>query len=1148
MRKLFEKWLNDNLLSFENQDFVYFIAEKTYLLLDLKNEKIIDNKFSLILSAEEKALLQEEIDFVVFLWGDKFYYTPSDKIKNPQFNVLRYIGQRNQDEIPFLGIHGKYELLNGSRGYSEWCKKAKFLNIKTLGICEKNTLAGTLDFQEECKKNGIKPILGETIAVRIESGTSSFIALGKVFVINETGWKNLLLINTEINVNNPSRYINELRLLELSEGLVFVFHPAYFPYDKNRVKLYSEVFLKCYFQLDTCQYNNEETDKQYLLNSDKYLKDSNINPILINDAYYLEKEDFEIKSTLNLISGERDLLSDSQWFKTYDEVIDLLKDLFSSEESFIDIMLKGVESLSEVEELCSFTIETGRFKLPQYKMTDEEKKLFSNNEELFFHLLSKNFEEKIINKGLDFEVYSERLEKEIDVIKKGGVIDYFLILWDVVRFCKENNILTGIGRGSAGGALTSYLLDIIRINPIEYKLLFERFLNEGRIKKSLPDIDLDVEGLNREKVKQYFEQKYGHDKFCSLGTYTSLMLKAAIKDISRTQGIEIPLVQKISNAIVDPKADWSELFNLSLSDPLLRKFISDNPKLINLIQLCHTQPRSASVHACATVLVPSNESIFTSIPIRKTEDGLLVSEWEGEFIEKAGYLKEDLLGLLQLDKFRMIIDLVKQNYNEDVDIYSIPLDEKEVYTMFQKALVGDVFQFGSKGLAPYLVQVKPEHIEDLIAINALYRPGPIEGNAHMEFIDLRHGDKQPVYYPKTEEITKPTYSLIVYQEQIMQICQTVGGLTLIEADDIRKILDKKKLDQLVNYKDKWFNNAYSNGYSEELAQELWDKMVAFGSYAFNRSHSAAYAITGYTCQYLKWKYPLPFWITALEHASEDNVLRYLSEISNSSTIEVAPPDINKSSEKFIADFSTNKILWSISKVKQCGPVAVQGIFEARNKNGQFFSLEEFLERVEKSKVNKSSVENLIIAGAFDELESIKFPAERRALIEEYRVKNNIKVDPQKDWFELNKSSKSFYEDWFWSMLQKQVSGLAFFDYVSLVQQSGQWNMRTFSTVSEIHNLLNADIKRKRVVTAGFIQEIEEKESKKGSWMKILIEQNYEFVYLYLWSDLYEKFAKDIRDKEGNILIFNGRVVFDTFKKENIIQAEEDFKIEILSKI
>lgn len=935
---------------------------------------------------------------------------------------------------------------------------------------------------------------------------------------------------------------------------------------------------------------------------------------------------------------------------------------------------------------------------------------------------------------------------------------------------------------------------------------------EIKIGGSLPDIDLDIEGLNREKVKQYFENKYGHDKFCSLGTYTSLMLKAAIKDISRTKGLEIPLVQKISNAIIDSKSEWSELFNLSLSDPLLKKFIIEHSDIINLIELCYAQPRSASVHACATLLVPKDESIFTSVPLRTTDDGMLVSEWEGEFIEKAGYLKEDLLGLLQLDKFKMIITLVKDNYHEDVDIYSIPLDEKEVYEMFQQAQIGDVFQFGSKGLAPYLVQVRPENIEDLIAINALYRPGPIEGNAHNEFIELRHGDKIPVFYPGTEEITKDTFSLIIYQEQIMQICQAIGGFSLVEADDIRKAMGKKNQQAIDDYKGKWFDGANKNGCPFEVASELWEKMQVFGGYAFNRcfagsekiakvsnnqyndilsieemflikndfnyakktnhlalrkkylfqgygqclslnknnrlvknniidirdeglrevfevkmisgktikttsnhkfptnngekqlkdldinidllfikgnyektiyeyglnklksnnypllgqrgfqsknitaqktlkefsknkifgcqncgtkinrleihhkdgdrtnninsnfiilcsschkkehykigrtkrnekgypsyfekiksikligiehvydvevsgeishtllmesgivssnSHSAAYAITGYTCQYLKWKYPLPFWITSLEFADDKNILKYLSEISQSNIIEVAPPDINKSDEKFIADFTTNKILWSIARVKQCGPVAVQSIFEERNKNGQFFSLEEFLERVGKSKVNKSVVENLIISGAFDDIEAIKLPSERRVLIEEYRSKMNVKVDENKDWFISASKESKFYDDWYWSLLQKQVSGLAFFDYQLLVKDNKEWNSRAFLSINEILTITNADIKRKRVVTAGFIQEIEEKESKKGPWMKILIEQNYEFIYLYLWSDLYNKFADLIRNQENNIIVFNGRVVFDINKKENIVQAEDDFKVEILSKM
>lgn len=892
--------------------------------------------------------------------------------------------------------------------------------------------------------------------------------------------------------------------------------------------------------------------------------------------------------------------------------------------------------------------------------------------------------------------------------------------------------------------------------------------------------------------------------------------------MSRLRNIEIGTVELISKLIGISTEDgkffrepWEYIFQSCLKNIIIKQFVELNPDIIQDIELILGQPKAASVHACATLILPENESIFTSVPIRQGEvngEKLLVSEWEGEFIEKAGYLKEDILGINQLDKFRMIINLVRENYKENIDLYSIPLDQSEVYKMFGEGQSGDVFHLGSKSLTKYGVEVQPDKIEDLIAMLAVYRPGPIEGNAHNEFVLLRHGDKKPNYYLGTEEITKETYSLIIYQEQIMQICQKIGSFSLIEADDIRKAMGKLDQNLLDSYKERWFSGALENGYSEQVVSELWDKMVAFGGYAFNKcfagsekikrvstnqynlslsieemylikndidyakktnhlelhsryirdgyglclsldkdsrlvknkivdirdegfrevwevttvsgrttrvtsnhkfptsngekklseidinkdllfikgeyedtqtkyhltdsrvnnfpkpgvkgfqfkdfsatrelerftlkkkssacdlcntfskrmevhhkdgnstnndtsnfmwlcpschkkehykmgrvrrsekgyptyfekiekvesvgvehvydvevsggvshtlvlesnivasnSHSAAYAITGYICQYLKWKYPLPYWITALEFASDDNVLRYLSEIIKSNSIEIAPPDINKSDVKFKADFETNKILWSISKVKQCGPVAVQNIFEEREKNGQFFSLEEFLERIEKSKVNKSVVENLILAGAFDSLEGVKQSSERRVLIKEYREKMGIKVDPSKDWFMLNSSESYFYENWFWDLLQKQISGLAFFDYYSLLQNKINWNLRKYVEVSEINNLIDVEQKRKKIVTVGFIQEIEERESKKGSWMKVLIEQNYEFVWLYIWSELYDKFAKQIRNSEGNILIFNGRVVFDEFKKENIVQAEEDFQIEILSK-
>ncbi len=1321
MKVLFEKWLVDNYLSFTLvQENIYLINDSSYLLLKEKNGLIINQKFSLILDKEEEGLLSD-IDFVVYLWGDKFLYTPKDKIKSPEFNFLRYIGKIEQESYPFLGIHGKYELLNGSRDYELWCKKASFLNIKTLGICEKNTLAGVLDFQEECKKNNINSIIGETITIKVENN----FYLGKVFVLNEIGWKNLLLINSDINVINPDRYVDEVRLLELSEGLVFIFHPAYFPFSSLKIKQYLTKFSECYFQLDSCEYNNPETDENFIINTNKYLK-SSLNPILISDAYYLEKEDKGIKSALNSLSGERDLLSESQWFKTDDENFNLLRELFQENSNFEEVIIKSISSLLELESKCNFEIETGKFKLPQYKMTEDELKEFKTVENLFFSVIEEGFQKKIIEKGLSEQIYSDRLEEEIRVIQKGGFEDYFLILWDIINFCQKNNILTGIGRGSAAGSLVAYLMGLTKIDPIPYGLLFARFLNEGRIGKSLPDVDTDFEALKKPVVKNYLEQKYGQDKVCSIGTYTTLQIKAALKDLSRLKGVDIGTVELVSKLIGSSSEDgrffrepWEYIFQIALKNPIIKQFVESHPDIVSDIELVLGQPKAASVHPCATLILPENESIFTSVPIRKGEvngEKLLVSEWEGEFIEKAGYLKEDILGINQLDKFRMIIDLVKENYKEDIDIYSLPLNEPEVYKMFQEGYCGDVFHLGSKSLTKYGIEVVPEKIEDLIAILAVYRPGPIEGNAHNDLVSLRHGEKQPDFYPGTELITKETYSLIIYQEQIMQICQKIGGFSLVEADDIRKAMGKLNQKLLDSYKDRWFEGALKNGYSESVVQELWDKMVAFGGYAFNKcfsgkekifrtsinqyksdftieemykirndysyakltghlslrdqyrrngygfcfsldsknrliknkivdiryegirvvfevttesgrkirttdnhryptsngekklcdinmrkdqlfissgrvkgnekgylthfekiisiemvggenvydvevsgevshtlllesgivasnSHSAAYAITGYICQYLKWKYPLPYWITALEFASDDNVLRFLSEIYKGNKIKVMPPDINKSDIKFKADFSLNQILWSISRVKQCGPIAVKSIFDERDKNGEFFSLQEFLERVEKSKVNKSVVENLILAGAFDSLENIQTPSERSKLITKYREIANVKAGKE-DWFNIAKSGLNFVEDWFWVILQKRVSGLAFLSYYDLVVNKLNWNIRKYLSVNEITNKFN--IKRDRIITAGFVQEIEEKESKKGSWMKVLVEQNYEYTWLYLWSELYVKFADQIRGSEGKIIIFNGRLVFDDFKKENVIQAEEDFQIEILS--
>ena len=719
-------------------------------------------------------------------------------------------------------------------------------------------------------------------------------------------------------------------------------------------------------------------------------------------------------------------------------------------------------------------------------------------------------------------------------------------------------INNAVVHNSAAGSLIARLFNITKVDPLEYGLLFERFLNEGRVKVSCPDIDTDFESTRRPDVKRYMEQKYGHDKVCSIGAYTTLQMRAVFRDFCKLENVPIATIEYISKMMFETrdnknarasKAPWEYIFTLASRNATLYKFIQEHSQMVEDTWLCHAQPRAASVHPCATLILPQGESIYTSIPVRLGEiDGekVVVSEWEGPALEHAGYLKEDILGISQLDKFRMIVDLVEKNYGEKVDIYSIPLEQKEVFEMFGKGECGDVFHLGSKGLTSYCIQVKPTSVRELCAMLALYRPGPMEGNFHNEYVELKNGRREVTYMPGLEDITKETFGLLAYQEQIMRICTDLADFTLVEADNIRKGMGKVNRKFFAEQGEKFFAGALKNGYDKGYLEELWGKMCSFGGYAFNKSHALCYAITGYYCQYLKWRYPLPYWITALEFASDENVLRFISEINKTGKIKVSPPDINKSQLKFNADFDKSEIIWSISKVKQCGEVAVSYIFEERQKNGEFFSFEEFLSRVDKSKVNKSVIENLILAGAFDTLEDLKYPSHRKILIDKYRQLMSVKVDKSKDWFEKAKQESKLHEDWWWLLQQKRVSGLAFFDFKSLASQYEKWfPLQRYIEVDELQNTDINDLPSTMVVVGGVISEIETRNSKKGDYFKIRIESNYSFVWLTIWSDIYPKYFEELHSAEGKLVLVKAKAYYDTFKLENALQSDDKMEILVL---
>jgi len=1136
MKTLLE-YLNSNLINYTEKEGIITIDNKTYELIKAnKDNMLFDEKFHLI--AEET-----KQNAYVFEFGEKYYHLDKGKEQSVELNELKYLGKAKQElsTKTFLGVRGGYELLNGSRLYKDWCNKAKFLGTKTLGICEKNTLAGTLKFQLECKKNEIKSILGATYTVWREAEDYRYDI--KCYVKNEKGWENLLLINKEVLVTN-SKFIKETDLFKLTEGLFIVFDPKSIEFDK--VFPWDITKEDHYYQLDTVEFTDNEHDKWYLENLKKFYH-SKMKPVSTTDAFYLDKEDYHIKQKLNSIGGFQEYISKNQYFKNKDDYFFELQELFNEDDfdSLVKTLDEATQNESWIASQCNFEIETGKRHLPKYRMTEEEKRDFKTNEDLFWYLVERGLRKKTDESKYDF--YLERIEKEFSVIEKGGVLDYFLITRDIINWAENQGILQGVARGSAGGSLIMYLLGIIKINPLDFDLLFERFINEGRITVSLPDVDSDFPTHAREDVKHYIEQRFGVDQVCSVGTYTTLKLKGAIKDLTRLErNHEFMEVNMVTKFISDDDKKIEDLFKLAVSNRTVKDFIEKYPNVINDLTLLLNQPKAKSIHACAMMIFPKEKDMYRWSPMR-IQDGMIVSEFEGGELDESGFLKEDILGIMQLSKFTDILKLVKDNHNKDIDIYNLPLDDTEVYRYFKNGWNGDVFHFGSHGLTGYCQEMKPENINELIAAISLYRPGAMENNFHNEYISRKEGKKESVAYIGAEEILKDTFSIFVYQEQVMKMCQVLGGMSLVEADDIRKAMGKKKLEILHGYRDQFVKYYIENfEVEEEYADNVWGEMEKASTYLFNKSHAAAYTVTGYISQWLKVHYPTEYWTIALNYANDKEVADYISEINKTGKIRVLPPDINISETTTKTDFESQIIYWALGNVKGLGDVATTQIMADKEKNGEYFSFEEFIDRhtFTGSKVNKTHYENLVISGAFDKIEKIKTQKDRLKLIERFREIKKVKIkDSDKDILRDNKEKLGY--NWWWNLQQKRLSGLAFFDYHTLYKNYSE-SQKKYPYVDFVRfNEEKVADDRKKVSIGGYVVDVEVRQSNKGDYARITLENNYDFYTVTVWAEQYEHFEDILLEAKGCLMLVNGNVVFDNYKKMNTLQTNDDSVIIIL---
>lgn len=1174
-----KKWIDENHLvisesSLGDSDIINIEGVGNFLFLKPFDGKVIDEDFGFILSDNEFELLDEgKVNFILFEFGGKFYYSGINKDKNryneiifkPQFNDFKYIGKTSEEYImdfSHLGVHTEYEILNGSGGCETWAKKAKFVGVKAIGICDRNTLSGALSFQTFCDKYGVKAVIGETITVAKDYSEDKQIQETfelKFYVINYEGWKNLLLINKAVNVDFNG-FVPEDFVLKHGGGLACVIpKESEFNYirddEKAVIKLitkYKKHFKKVYYQIDTVEYVSDTLFKNHLKNIDMYIckYKKSVKPILINDSYYLDREMNELKGVLNKVLGKASPEAVNQYFKSCGETFEEYSDWLEDVEPLFQTIVEGIENANELSDSIDFKIPSGERKLPKFEVESPV--------DLFFDVLQKGIDERLSDVPKDMlPVYLKRLETECNVIVPNDLVDYFMILWDIINWCHENNIMTGPGRGSVCGSLVAYCLHITDVDPLKYGLMFERFLNETRVSgeraksaDSMPDIDVDFPTEHRDTVKNYIKDKYGYAYTCSIGTYTRMKLKTCLKDFAKVKGIPFDIMNRLTKDIDDQiEYTWGDLIEYASKSKALFKFVQENPDIVHLTKYGMLQCKASSVHPSAVVIVPKHTvdgtnreiDIWEWLPV-KMIDGVLVSEWEGKYIDKSGFLKEDILGLNQLDKFKSMENLILKNQGVKINWNDIPLDDEETFKFFKRGWNEDVFQFGTQGLMNYSRQVKPETLAQLIAMTALFRPGPMELNAHQDFADIKNGKKKPTYDFGMEEITAETFGLYVYQEQIMKAV-VVGGLTEVESDILRTTIKKKDIKTLSSFGEK-FKKGYvrllsKNGIKnpEEYAEKVWAKLLAFSGYGFNKSHAAAYSIMSYWSQFMKVNYPLEFWTTSLQFAKESEVPYRLAELKKTGAeIEVRPPDVNFSDQNFTCDPKEQRIFFSLTKIKDVGEKVVPYIIEERNKGGKFFSLEDFIERV-PSKVNKKVIERLIVAGAFDIVEDLKNPRERKKLLKWYLDYKGADMPEEYKTKESDANS-------FWVFEQKRLTGFGEVDYETMISDSIP-NKRVAKLYVNDFDFLNAK-EGKEVTIAGKLIYFQERSIKNGTMVNVNIDCNNTIIPVTLWPDAVDRLPESISEYKNRVVAICGQVKKDKFKNQKVLYSTDKTKIYIIS--
>lgn len=1067
-----------------------------------------------------------------------------------------------------LHVHTGYSLLDGSCKIKEIISRAKELNMTSLAITDHGVMYGVIDFYKEAKANGIKPILGCEVYVSPSSRFEKQAKQGDryyhliLLAKNNEGYENLTKIVskgfTEGFYYKP-RIDFEL-LQEYYEGIIALSAclageiPKLISRGreddaKKVAKKYKDLFGEGNFYLEL---QNHGIPEQKFVNQSlvRIGKELDIPLVATNDIHYINAEDATAHDILLCIQTgktvsdpDRMRYEGGQFFlKSEDE----MKALFP-------YAPEAIENTEKIADMCNVDIKFGETKLPEYQVPEN-----MSAKEYLESLCKRGFERNYPKDYENREEIEKRMYYELGVIETMGYIDYFLIVWDYINYARSVGISVGPGRGSAAGSVVSYCLGITDIDPIKYNLIFERFLNPERV--SMPDIDVDFADERRGEVIEYVVNKYGSERVCQIITFGTLQARGVIRDVGRA--MEIPYARCDSIAKMIPR-DKDITLSLALERNKELKELYDGDdvvhELIDYSLKLEGLPRHASMHAAGVVI--SKKAVEEYVPLALGIDDAVTTQFTMTTLEELGLLKMDFLGLRTLTVLQNALDMIKKNHGVDIDLKKIDYADKKVYEFISTGKTDAVFQLESGGMQSFMKRLKPENLEDIIAGISLYRPGPMDFIP--KYIEGKNSKGKVSYdTPQLISILEPTYGCIVYQEQVMQIVRDLAGYTMGGSDEVRRAMSKKKAhvmemerkNFIYGNEEKNISGCIKNGIDEKIANRIFDEMIDFASYAFNKSHAACYAVISYQTAYLKYYYPKEFMAASLTSVSDNpaKLSEYMGSLLDMG-IKILPPDVNCGEGAFSVD--KDGIRFGLATIKGVGKAVADALVRERTLNGKYLTLENFINRLPQKDLNKRSIESFIKAGALDSLDGNrhekilnaellidKKSKESKATIPGQMSFFDVVADDDKDSFvsemihieEYKKEELLKYE---MEVLGMYVSGHPLEEYIPMLEKYADARSIDFYPDEDGNILLDSG---RKVVVGGLLTEVNKRFTKKGDMMAICtLEDMYGRIELVVFPKAFEGYGSELI--EGGKVFVKGRV--DTSGEEEgklIVETVREF--------